>query len=235
MLHVHVREGRGISPLASRLSCQPCVRVSCGSLMRWTRAVDSHINPLWDQVIHIPVPDPAVPIVFSLVDSNPFGDDTELAAHTLLATGLTLFDISDIWVALHPAPAELHVTFQYAPPGHTAFAPFGAGQAEVAYPQLTGGPEPLSQMAFERPFGFPPHALGHPLDDWTGELDLSFEDIPPEALWSITDHPPPRVFPRSIGQRFRSREARLGGMPVPEQPEGGREVFEMPPPRRRRH
>jgi hypothetical protein len=139
MLHVHLLEGRGLSPAPSRRFCSPCVQISSGAVVRRSRAVDSHLAPAWNQYIDIPLADP---VVFAVIDADPFGADTALAEHSLAASSLAPFEITDAWLPLTPGPAELHLALQRAPAGHPRFQPAGARARPPQIPALVGPSQP---------------------------------------------------------------------------------------------
>jgi hypothetical protein len=210
MLHIHVREGRGIDPVPPRVSCQPYVRVTSGSVSRRSRAVDSHVSPYWNQTLHLLL---SGPVTLSLIDSDPFGTEADISHHTL-SVPTSFFEIKDYWLPFTPGSAEVLVTVQLAPPGHPPFQPSGAVAEPVVYPELIGPNVIDGPMGFGNAF-MRSIAFGRPEDgDIPRDIEMAIEERMrafDESNRRFADHPrfmdrpgPGPVLGRGFGDRMRT-------------------------------
>jgi hypothetical protein len=168
MLHVEVIEATDIMVPSSHATCYPAIRISQSvpCVSRRTRAVDSAEHPTWNQMIHLPV-QAGFPILFALVDADPFGVEQDLAVMSLPFGRFLLFGIWETWLTFPALTTRLHVRMQLTPLGHPAFEQPGAVEAPIRPPQIIGGPQ----------------LMHHNL--WRGTDFLGFEEF---------DRPPPPPF-----------------------------------------
>jgi hypothetical protein len=141
-LYIRVLEATGITPASTCHYCHPYIRVSDGHFTIRSRAVDSHVNPHWNQDLYFRhLDENFTDLVFDLVNCDPFGTDTKLASCTLSAAHLALGTFTDDWFPFLPGPdlqvhMILHRPALFEPPFHEE--PKSNGQIE-----LSGGPREI--------------------------------------------------------------------------------------------